>query len=213
MGQEFLPSWQLDNRLEAHMIRTNLSCDRGRPFGPEPVFLADCVRLDALPLLARSRGARLVGTDDGSLGNLSTQWTIRWTEDGREQRRDVTLTVTATPQPFGGVRYWWRCPACQRRCRVLIAIEPTTTIACRVCHEARYLIDYPARDRRRRFVAYVHTLGTGDVDADRELNALLARRRRGVRRGRRVRLRAARALARSQTRSDRILDILTNGVL
>src|SRR5262249_29493632 len=57
---------------------------------PEPVFLADCVRLDAVLLLARTRGARLVG-DDGSHGNLSTQWTIRWTEDGREQQRTVTL--------------------------------------------------------------------------------------------------------------------------
>jgi len=98
---------------------------------------------------------------------------------------------------------------------VLIATEPTATISCRICLQARYSVDYPSRDRRRRFVAFFHAAGRGefDVDDDRELDVLLARRRRGVRRGRRVLLRAARALARQQTRSDGILDILTNGVI
>jgi len=94
---------------------------------------------------------------------------------------------------------------------VLVATEPTATIACRLCLQARYVADYPTRDRRRRFVAFVHTLGCGDVDADCELDALLARRVEAFAEAGRMLLRAARALARLQTRSHGILDILTNG--
>jgi hypothetical protein len=199
-------------RLEAHMARINPQRRRGRPFGEEPVFLADCVRIDAIPLLARSRGSRYADSEASRLDS-SAQWLLRWTADGREQRRMVTLAVTVTAQPLGGVRHWWKCSLCGRRCRVLIAIEPTTTIGCRLCLQARYAGDYPARDRRRRFVALVHALGRGefDVDSDEELDVLLARRRRGVRRGRRVLLRAARALGRLQARYNAIPAILQNG--
>jgi len=67
-----------------------------------------------------------------------------------------------------------------------IATEPTATIGCRLCLQARYAAEYPAPHRRRRFVALFQAFTSGefDVDSDRELDVLLARRRHGVRRGR-----------------------------
>ena len=38
--------------MEAHTLRTIPHCRRGRALGPSPVFLADCMRLDATTLLA-----------------------------------------------------------------------------------------------------------------------------------------------------------------
>jgi hypothetical protein len=176
------------------------------------VFLADCVLLDATALLSRSRGARFladpVGRDD-----LSSQWTLQWKEGTHTQRRTLTLRVTTTAQPLGGVRRWWRCPVCGRRCRVLAAVTPEAPVGCRVCLQARYATDYPARHRRRQFVALFHSLGDGvlDSEAERELDSLLAPRRRGVRRGRRVCLRAIRALMRLQARSEAVTGILQSG--
>src|SRR5262245_61516053 len=87
------------------------------------------------------------------------------------------------------------------------ARAPEAPIRCRVYLEARYATDYPAPDRRRRFVALVHGLGEGGFgdDSEQGLNSLLAPRRRGVRRGRRVAVRAARAMSRldAQCRSSR----------
>lgn len=196
------------------MLRTSSRRSRGRPFGPPPVFLGDCQRFDATALLAKSRGARFSGAESGAAGRPG-QWTLQWTEDGRTQYRTVALPVTTTRQHFGGIRRWWRCPLCGRRCRVLVAVAPEAPIACRVCLNTRYASDYPARDRRRRFVGLFHALGRGGLDADdqREMDFLLAPRRRGIRRGRRVRLRAARSLMRLQARLEAVPSILQIGGL
>jgi hypothetical protein len=196
------------------MIRITPRRSRGRPFGPPPVFVADCQRFDATTLLAKSRGARFSVEDPGA-SELLGQWVLRWAEDGRPLNRTVAIRVTTTRQHLGGSRFWWRCPVCRRRCRVLLAVNPEAPLGCRLCLNARYASDYPARDRRRQFVSLIHGLGQGslDVDADRELDALLARRRRGVRRGRRVCQRAIRALIRVQARAGLVTAIVQRGGL
>jgi hypothetical protein len=198
------------------MLRIKRRKSRGRPEGHPPVFLSDCVRLDATALLAKSRGARFSGDGTGAQ-DFSSQWALQWTDDGRPQHRTVALSVTTTRQPLGGVRRWWRCPGCRRRCRVLVAISHEAPIGCRLCLGARYETDYQARSRRRRFVALVHAFGAGaldfDKDAQQELAWLLAPRRRGVRRGRRVHLRAVRALVRRHARLNDVSDILQHGGL
>jgi hypothetical protein len=188
------------------MIRIIEKRRRGRPTGRSPFFVEDCVRCDATALLAKSRGSRVHQ-------EALVHWQLAWTDGGRQHVRTVPLDVTTTPQPMGGVRRWWRCPLCGRRCRLLVAVAPEAPVGCRLCLNTRYASDYPARDRRRRFVALFHALGQGvlDADAERELNSLLAGRRRGVRRGRRIRLRAARALARFNARWSRATDIIKNG--
>lgn len=42
------------------------------------------------------------------------------------------IEVTTTRCPFGGMRLWWLCPACGRRCAILY---PTL---CRTCAGGRY---------------------------------------------------------------------------
>ena len=161
------------------MLRIKQRKSRGRPFGSPSLFLVDCLRLDATALLAKSRGARFDPDQTGA--DVSRHWTFQWTEDGRTRSRSLALAVTTTLQPLGGVRRWWRCPDCRRRCRVLVIPMPESAVGCRVYLPVRYVTDYPARGRRRRFVALVHGLRTGmiGVDGQEELDLLLAPRRRG----------------------------------
>ena len=78
-----------------------------------------------------------------------------------------------------------------------------------------YSADYPARHRRRQFVALLSGVlrGALDLGGEQELEWLCARRRRGVRRGRRLLQRRVRALIRYQARCNGIADILTKGNL
>jgi len=50
------------------------------------------------------------------------------------------VLLTATPLPRrGGLRWWWRCPACgQRRTHLYLA----ETVRCRSCTGAGYLSQY-----------------------------------------------------------------------
>ena len=196
------------------MIRTTPRRRPGRPFGPSSLFVSDCVKVDAVTL-AKSRGAPLLPWVLSVHEDVPAQWTLRWTDDGRPHQRTVALSVTATRQPLAGVRWWFRCPVCRRRCRYLLATSLDAPVGCRVCLEARYPADYPSRHRRRQFLALVHSLlgGAFDREAERELDSLLARRRRGVRRGRRVCLRAIRALTRLRARCEAVTGILQTGGL
>jgi len=196
------------------MLRTTPRRRRGRPFGRTPLFLPDCARLDAAELLAKSRGAHFI-SDQPSAKEHASQWTMQWTEDGRAQYSAVVLMVTTTAQHLGGVRRWWRCPACDRRCRVLLTNAPHAPVGCRLCLEARYSADYPARHRRRRFVELLRSSASGTIDEEcqKEVDLLLARRRRGVRRGRRLVPRAARALGRLNARWIAVAHIVKEGGL
>src|SRR5690349_7743305 len=44
--------------------------------------------------------------------------TLTWPTDDRSDR---TLVILPTRQRLGGVRWWWSCPSCGRRCRFLLA--------------------------------------------------------------------------------------------
>jgi hypothetical protein len=141
---------------------------------------------------------------------------VQWAEDGRPCQRTVALSVTATRQPLGGGRRRWRCPVCRRRWPRLAAVTPAAPIACRVCLQGRYVTDYPSRDRHGQFVALVHSLLDGSVvdrEAERELDSLLARRRRGVRRGRRLYIRAIRSLTRLRARCEAVTGTLARDPL
>lgn len=42
------------------------------------------------------------------------------------------ISIVTTPCNFGGVRYWFQCPSCGRRCAILYPL------ACRICCDGRY---------------------------------------------------------------------------
>jgi hypothetical protein len=46
------------------------------------------------------------------------------------------MLLVATPCTFGGVRWWWQCPGCQRRTGVLF--NPARYWRCRHCHAITY---------------------------------------------------------------------------
>lgn len=48
---------------------------------------------------------------------------------------DYLVSVVTTPCHFGGVRYWWLCPQCGRRCRILYG---GAVFVCRSCSGAYY---------------------------------------------------------------------------
>lgn len=175
------------------MRRINRSGRRGRPRGRTPLFVEDCCRLDATTLLAKARG--------GSPQDGLEAWpvTLTWTQYAPPQVQTLVLPVTSTPQPLGGVRRWWQCQSCGRRCRILLIAEDGPP-ACRRCWGAVYSADYPGRHFWRQFGNLFRGMANGmfsvNPEGDHEVDLLLAKRRRGVRRGRRVLVRAARHLGR-----------------
>ena len=61
-------------------------------------------------------------------------------ESATGERRGVRGNLTTTETRFGGVRYWWECPGCWRRCRVLYAypVCGRERFACRRCQQLGY---------------------------------------------------------------------------
>jgi hypothetical protein len=170
------------------MIRQNRR-RRGRPEGQRPSFVEDFARLDATKLLAKSRGC-FVNDPPGD------SCTLTWSEWGHQRTRTFPILVTTTPEPLGGSRRWWSCPTCRRRCGVLLIAPTLDCIGCRVCFDARYQSDYMGRHRRCRGWQLIMALFEDPTGGQRDVESesLLAERRRGVRRGRRVLRRQARHL-------------------
>ena len=80
---------------------------------------------------------------------------------------------------------------------------PGGRVSCRTCWPVRYPVAYLGRQRNRRLLDALRWCVTGCSDlVDQELDPLSAPRRRGVRRGRRVFVRAVRRLARHLRRYD-----------
>src|SRR5689334_19585223 len=48
------------------------------------------------------------------------------------------VTLEATHLHFGGCRWWFRCPSCERRCAGLYLPPQGNAFACRVCYGLAY---------------------------------------------------------------------------
>ncbi len=160
------------------------------PLGPRPpgrVFVEDCLLIRAEPRWTRSA---TLSVSNRILG-LPPQLSLIVTGlDFSAGRRAETLDVVSTAQRLGGRRWWWRCPACGRRCGVLLTPNLDRPFWCRLCWGAVYRSDYRRRNRCRSLAWLL--LGSGIGDDQQRLATLSARRRRGVRRGRHVHRRADR---------------------
>jgi hypothetical protein len=80
----------------------------------------------------------------------------------------ATIYLESTGMHFGGRRLWFRCPRCDRRCRVLYG---TWRIACRRCHRLRYLSQRETREDRatRAMLKIVRRLAPDDPDPCNDL--------------------------------------------
>lgn len=58
------------------------------------------------------------------------------------ERLDVTLWTTTTRPFYGGLRRWFTCPNCGRRCAKLYAPDRRSRFACRRCWELVYRSQY-----------------------------------------------------------------------
>ncbi len=48
------------------------------------------------------------------------------------------IVLTQTRTNYGGIRYWFSCPKCQRRVSVLYENPATHTLECRLCTGLKY---------------------------------------------------------------------------
>jgi hypothetical protein len=71
--------------------------------------------------------------DDPSAVILEYQ--MCWPGEERHTIRE-RVQLDYTPCPFGGVRRWFECPGCGRRCALLFCVEEL--FRCRVCHGLAY---------------------------------------------------------------------------
>lgn len=56
---------------------------------------------------------------------------------------DYLVSIATTTPNYGGVRYWWLCPHCQRRVRILYGGQ---LFLCRTCHNLTYETTQQAGD-------------------------------------------------------------------
>ena len=94
----------------------------------------DCRRLNIFGL---KREGHLVGGTDLLGGSLVIG------SVGQEQH----IRLTSTPCYFGGRRWWFVCPACDRRAGVLYKPPHSRNYLCRHCHGLSYMLSQNHRVR------------------------------------------------------------------
>lgn len=65
--------------------------------------------------------------------------------DGAKVNVDELVAIVTTPTHFGGVRHWFACVSCRRRCRILYGGRH---FRCRLCWGAKYESQYEAEPIR-----------------------------------------------------------------
>ena len=59
-------------------------------------------------------------------------------ENGQFRWKTQPVELQTTPCRYGGVRYWFSCPRCDRRCGCLYIAPRDSRWACRKCHDLTY---------------------------------------------------------------------------
>jgi len=57
---------------------------------------------------------------------------------GVKRNFDYEVRIETTPCNYGGKRWWFLCPVCFRRCRVIYLPPGQGVFACRICHNLSY---------------------------------------------------------------------------
>ncbi len=53
---------------------------------------------------------------------------------------EYRVALSSMALGFGGARWWWRCPGCCRRARVLLLPPASSRFLCRGCHKLTYWV-------------------------------------------------------------------------
>ena len=59
-------------------------------------------------------------------------------KDGTSTEYEYSIKIDKTRCYFGGVRYWFRCLYCDRRCRILYMPYNREIFKCRLCYNLTY---------------------------------------------------------------------------
>lgn len=73
---------------------------------------------------------------DNEFVRLFYTHTNRYTHE--ETWLDYRIALTTTPCNYGGLRYWFECPSCDKRIAVLYLPYNDKRFACRACHNLTY---------------------------------------------------------------------------
>lgn len=57
---------------------------------------------------------------------------------GEKKSFDYEVLIETTPCHYGGERWWFLCPVCFRRCRIIYQPPGQSIFACRICHDLSY---------------------------------------------------------------------------
>ncbi len=71
---------------------------------------------------------------------------------GKEFTYNYEVILDTTPCYYGGYRWWFLCPSCQRRCRILYMPSDSRIFACRICHNLTYSSQQEASSHIGRFM-------------------------------------------------------------
>ncbi len=121
---------------------------RGRRKGSGPFTVEDCAKIEATPELLLSPGSPLSASPqpgDRPSVPLAGSW-----PDGTPI--SFTVEILTTVQHLGGVRLWFACPRCGRRCRFLLSPSPNRPFWCRQCWAVPYRSQYLNFTPEERFV-------------------------------------------------------------
>lgn len=78
---------------------------------------------------------------------LHFRYTTTSGSTGEKRNSDYYVYIVSTPCNYGGQRWWFRCPACNRRCRILYLAPGSVYFACRICHDLTYTSQQEGRNR------------------------------------------------------------------
>ncbi len=106
---------------------------RGRPKSSDRLWTRECAVLDIANVPRRELAEKY--SQWNPYASVKTTWLDG---DWRSER----IKITTTRPHFGGLRYWFACPACERRRCKLYATEEDRCYVCRVCRKLVYASQY-----------------------------------------------------------------------
>ena len=126
----------------------------GRGVYSKKKLVSDCKKLDILNLSGKcDLDSKVVGSISwtNSLGKKSEiglysidqrvlvfSYTITKRYTKEEKTFEYLVHLDKTPCNYGGMRWWFRCPNCNRRCRILYLPPGRDYFLCRICHNLTY---------------------------------------------------------------------------
>lgn len=87
---------------------------------------------------------------------------------GHALLRSELLITTVSRMPYGGRRWWWLCPLCDRRVAVVYLPNGGQWFTCRLCHRLTYM----SCIEHRQSVASFRSLGLNPEHAMRALRGV-----------------------------------------